>query len=73
MKRPVRQADGCYYIDGKKYKELFGSREQVMNETAYKTAGELKKEDFVVNKDLKSKLNSAFSVEFSFFSFSFDK
>ena len=50
MKRPVRQADGCYYIDGKKYKELFGSREQVMNGTAYKTAGELKKEDFVVNK-----------------------
>lgn len=50
MKRPVRQADGCYYIDGKKYKELFGSREQVMNGTAYKTGGELKKEDFIVNK-----------------------
>jgi len=49
MKRPVRQADGYYYIKGKKYKELFGSREQVMNGTAYKTAGELTADDLVMN------------------------
>jgi hypothetical protein len=50
MKRPVRQADGHYYIEGKKYKELFGSREQVWNGTAYKTSGSLRKRDLVMNK-----------------------
>jgi hypothetical protein len=50
MKRPVRHEDGTYHIDGKKYKELFGSREQVMNGTAYKTEGLLKKKDLIKNK-----------------------
>jgi hypothetical protein len=50
MKRPVRGADGCYTIDGKKYKELFGSREQVWNGTAYKTEGLLIKKDLMQNK-----------------------
>jgi len=50
MKRPVRAEDGTYTIKGKKYKELFGSREQVMNETAYKTEGLLTKDDLVMNK-----------------------
>jgi len=50
MKRPVRAADGTYTIDGKKYKELFGSREQVMNGTAYKTEGLLTIDDLVMNK-----------------------
>jgi len=50
MKRPVRAADGTYTIDGKKYKELFGSREQVMNGTAYKTEGLLTIHDLVMNK-----------------------
>ena len=50
MKRPVRsEVDGTYTIKGKKYKELFGSREQVMNETAYKTEGLLTKEDLMYN------------------------
>jgi len=49
MKRPERAADGTYTIKGKKYKELFGSREQVMNETAYKTEGLLTKEDLMYN------------------------
>ena len=48
MKRPVRLDDG-YHIKGKIYKELFGSREQVMNGTAYKTAGLLTKEDLIYN------------------------
>ena len=51
MKRPVRQPDGCYYIKNKKYKELFGSREQVVNGTAYKTTGGLKTENLVMNKN----------------------
>lgn len=50
MKRPERQGDGCYHIKGKKYKELFGSREQVWNGTAYKTEGNLIKSDFLMNK-----------------------
>jgi hypothetical protein len=49
MKRPVRAEDGTYTIQGKKYKELFGSREQVMNGTAYKTEGLLTKEDLMYN------------------------
>jgi hypothetical protein len=51
MKRPVRSSvDGTYTIDGKKYKELFGSREQVWNGTAYKTSGGLNKTQLVMNK-----------------------
>jgi hypothetical protein len=51
MKRPERsQVDGMYTVKGKKYKELFGSREQVMNGTAYKTEGLLIKEDLMYNK-----------------------
>ena len=50
MKRPVREEDGNYHIKGKKFPELFGSRTQVMNGTAYKTSGELKKSDLLKNK-----------------------
>lgn len=51
MKRPVRSSDdGLYHIKGKTYPELFGSRTQVMNKTAYKTSGELTKKDLLMNK-----------------------
>jgi hypothetical protein len=50
MKRPQRHADGHYHIDGHKYKELFGSRAQVYNGTAYKTAGLLTKKELFYNK-----------------------
>jgi len=50
MKRPQRQPDGFYHIHGKKYKELFGSRIQVWNGTAYKTAGELIRSQLTMNK-----------------------
>jgi len=49
-KRPHRSADGTYHINGKKFKELFGSRQQVVNGTAYKTAGELTKSHLMMNK-----------------------
>ena len=42
MKKPVRQLDGFYHVEGKNWSELFGSRIQVMNGTAYKTTGGLK-------------------------------
>jgi hypothetical protein len=51
MKRPVRQEDGMYHIQGKGYKELFGSRRQVFSRTAYKTSGGLTKSDLVLNKN----------------------
>ena len=51
MKRPHRDPnDHMYHINGKKYPELFGSRTQVMNGTAYKTAGELTKKQLTMNK-----------------------
>ena len=51
MKRPTRDIeDHMYHISGKKYPELFGSRTQVMNGTAYKTAGELIKSQLMMNK-----------------------
>ena len=49
MKRPVRQEDGTYKIKGKTYKELFGSRAQVHNKTAYKTSGGLSKPNLMQN------------------------
>lgn len=50
MKRPVRKDDGTYHLDGKKYKELFGSRQQVWNGTVYKTPGGLLRKDLIMNK-----------------------
>ncbi len=50
MKKPTRQPDGFYHVDGKKYPELFGSRTQVHNGTAYKTSGGLTKIQLVMNK-----------------------
>ena len=50
MKKPVRQLDGFYHVDGKKWSELFGSRIQVMNGTSYKTTGGLNKSDLLMNK-----------------------
>lgn len=51
MKRPERsQVDGTYTVKGRKYKELFGSREQVWNGTAYKTEGCLTKDQLLMNE-----------------------
>ena len=51
MKRPVRDpVSGTYTIKNKTYKELFGSREQVHNGTAYKTKHGLTKNDLIMNK-----------------------
>ncbi len=49
-KKPIRQLDGYYYIKGKRWPELFGSREQVFNQTAYKTPGGLTRADLIQNK-----------------------
>lgn len=51
MKRPVRQNDKLYHIDGHTFKELFGSRQQVFNGTAYKTTGGLTKKNLIYTKN----------------------
>jgi hypothetical protein len=50
MKKPYRQSDGFYHVDGKKYKTLMGSREKVWNGTVHKTTGGLTRKDLVMNK-----------------------
>jgi len=50
MKRPHRNEDGTYHIGNRKYKELFGSRQQVWNGTSYKTSGSLTRQDLLMNK-----------------------
>jgi len=51
MKRPVRNPDtGMYNVSGKSYKELFGSRQQVWNGTAFKTSGGLTKSQLMMNR-----------------------
>ena len=50
VKKYMKGSDGLYHIKGKKYQLLIGSRAQVWHETAYKTAGNLKKGDLMMNK-----------------------
>ena len=57
MKRPVRGDDGKYHLKSGVFDELFGSRTQVMNGTAYKTSGELTKKDLMMNTARKSRKN----------------
>jgi len=60
LKRPARNKDGKYNINGVIYDELFGNREQVYNGTAYKTKAGLTKNDLSINSSgkLVSKLKS---------------
>ena len=46
-----RHTDGKFYIDGKIYQELTGTREQVWDRHAYRTSGELIREDFIINQE----------------------
>lgn len=49
-KRITKAKDGFYHLFGKTYPKLFGTRTDVWNETAYKTAGDLTKNDLMVNR-----------------------
>jgi len=42
--------DGLYHIGNKSYKKYMGTREDVWNESAYKTTGHLTKDKLMVNK-----------------------
>jgi len=60
LKRPARNKDGKYNMNGVIYDELFGNREQVYNGIAYKTKAGLTKNDLHINSSGKivSKLKS---------------
>lgn len=51
MHKSLKQSDGKYHVKGSKYELLVGSRAQVHHGTAYKTAGGLKKENLLQNKN----------------------
>jgi len=51
MTKYKKDANGNYIIHGHKYEMLEGSRAQVMHGTAYKTSGELTKNDLMQNKN----------------------
>tara|TARA_Y100000992_G_scaffold135590_1_gene89659 strand:- start:31589 stop:31888 length:300 start_codon:yes stop_codon:yes gene_type:complete len=50
MKRPVKHSDGAYHLEGKTFKVLSGSRQQVWNKTAHHTPGGLKRSQLMMNK-----------------------
>ena len=50
MKRPVKHSDGYYHMNGEKYKQLVGSRQQVWNKTAHHTPGGLMRGKLTMNK-----------------------
>tara|TARA_B110001452_G_scaffold261285_2_gene259908 strand:- start:800 stop:1126 length:327 start_codon:yes stop_codon:yes gene_type:complete len=50
VKKHMRASDGVYHIHGKKFDVYKGSRAQVWHGTAYKTKGDLKKDNLVKNK-----------------------
>ena len=50
MKKVMKGEDNLYHVKGKKHEMLIGSRRQVWNGTAHKTAGNLVKEDLIMNK-----------------------
>lgn len=49
-KTKFTKQNGMYIVQGKKYSALIGSRAQVYHETAFKTSGNLKKSDLLMNK-----------------------
>ena len=51
MKRPSRQEDGTYHVEGKRFSELIGSRQKVWNGTAFKTPGGLTRKNLFMNKN----------------------
>ena len=50
VKKHMKSADGLYHIKSHKYPLLEGSRAQVWHQTAYTTAGNLKRGDLMMNK-----------------------
>ena len=49
-KNILKQEDGCYYVNGVKFKKLIGTRAEVWHGTAYKTSGKLTKGHLMKSK-----------------------
>lgn len=60
LRKFKKQSDGFYYVHDKKYTKLFGTRQEVWDEVAYKTSGQLTKSDLMVNHhgEIVSKIKS---------------
>ena len=50
MGRILKGEDGLYHVNGKSFKFLIGSRQQVGHGTAYKTSGQKTRKDIMQNK-----------------------
>ena len=50
MGRILKGEDGLYHVNGKSFKILIGSRQQVGHGTAYKTSGQKTRKDIIQNK-----------------------
>jgi hypothetical protein len=50
LKRPTKNKDGVYNINGNIYETLSGSRQNVCDGKSYKTTGGLTKSDLIINK-----------------------
>jgi hypothetical protein len=50
MKKIMKSSDGKYHVKGHVYDKLIGSRAQVWHGTAYKTKGDLVKDDLMMTK-----------------------
>lgn len=51
FKKNMRNKQGTYIIDGKEYKKIEGTRQEVWDGIAYKTTGGIKKIDIISNKN----------------------
>ncbi len=50
LKKIMKNKHGMYVVEGKQYELLEGTRQQVWDENAYKTAGGLLKHNLIINK-----------------------
>ena len=50
MKKHMKSNDGLYHVSGHSYPSLIGSRAQVWHKNAYKTSGDLTRNDLLMNK-----------------------
>ena len=51
MKRGIKQKDGLYYFDEGIFSQLYGTRQEVWDEVAYKTSGGLIKSDLTIGSE----------------------
>lgn len=65
LRKYNKHSDGYYYIKDKKYEKLTGTRQEVWENVAYRTSGDLTKSELIMNKygEIVSKIKSEQSVD----------